>query len=71
MVFWTCFTVYFLIAAFAVFRSSQEQKRRGGLRPMQSALSLLACAAWPLMVAFVLIATQTERSNFAGVEAEQ
>jgi type III secretory pathway component EscT len=71
MAFWTLFTVYSLIAAFAAFRSRQEQKRRGGLSLINSILSLAACVAWPAMVIFVLVASQMGRNEFAGVEAEQ
>lgn len=47
---------YTLIAGFALFMTYAERSRAGSIHPLYTALSVVACAAWPVTVILTAIA---------------
>lgn len=47
--------LYTLIAGFALFMTYEERSRSGKTSPFYTALSVLACAVWPVTVVVVAI----------------
>ncbi len=48
--------LYTLIAGFALFMTYDERQRRGNVSAFFTALSTIACLAWPVTVVVVAIA---------------
>ena len=47
--------LYALIAGFALFMTYDERKRAGTITPFYTALSVVACLAWPVTVVVVAV----------------